>query len=546
MTQRRAIMKSALPIVQRRLTHPRYHVIVAAILTAGTLFLIFQTVLSLQWYLAHDSSYFHTIAFLIDRYDFVPYRDIFQFSLPLNLLFHLAIGKTLGYGDQAFRVVDVIYLGALLFMTWRVMRPFGGLVAWGAALSFGLLYQSFGATMTLQRDYLCLLPAATAIWLAGDVKTFGRGRWRYLAIGALFGLAVSIKPHSGIGLPPVLLYALFADEHLGRAHSPIDWRALVKPALLTGAGLAFIVALPLLWLQQSGGLPSFWDMMTHYIPLYNQLNGNQELLGPGERWIYVFNTAQMLGSKAGLLMTAALGIYFGLVDMELSGPQRRLVVLLAALMPLYVVYELFAGKFWTYHWMPFFYFATCCGALVLLPLQERTGHQARQLFALTAFVAGMALTLRPAPDVYNQVRGQPPAPIAGGRADAITAFLRRELHPGDTVQLLDGVTGGSMTALRRAEARLATPYIDDYQFYHHVSTDYIQGLRRDFLARLQAAPPRFMIYVPSPTRPHGVDSADFPELDNFLAAHYHPALAGDDFTIYERNASLASPLPPAP
>ena len=235
-------------------------------------------------------------------------------------------------------------------------------------------------------------------------------------------------------------------------------------------------------------------------------------------------------------MAAALGLYWGLVEIKLSATQHRLVILLAVMLPIYFVYELIAAKFWAYHWMPFYYFACCCGALVLLPVQTRDGGRGRRLFAVVVFVTGLALTLRPAPDVYAQVQGQAPAPIAGGRADRLTAYLQQNLEPGDTVQPLDGVTGGSAAALRRVGAELATPYIVDYQFYHHVSTPYIQGLRQDFLSRLTAAPPRFVIDVPSPTRPQGIDTtAEFAEIDAFLAAHYHVALTDEGFTICERN-----------
>ena len=531
-------MSRIIPVKRVRVFDLTSQSVLIIILAIGTLYFLFQTWLSLDWYSAHDSSYLHTILFLIDRYGLVPYRDIFEPSLPLTYMFHLAIGKTLGWGDPAFRAVDVAYLGALLFVTWRIMRPLGGLVAWAAALSFGLLYQSYGPTMSLQRDFLCLLPAAIAIWVAGDVALFGRRRWRYLALGALFGLAAAIKPHFPIGLLPVLVYAAFADGRLRAGRRSIDRRELIALAALASAGLALALALPLLWLWQRNALGAFWEIAVHYLPLYRQLNGNQELLSSGEKWIYVLTTAPALGGKAGLLMAAALGLYWGLVEIKLSATQRRLVILLAVMLPIYFVYELIAAKFWAYHWMPLYYFACCCGALVLLPLRDRASNRGRRVFAVVVFAIGLALTLRPAPDVYAQIQGLPPAPIAGGRADRITAFLQQNLEPGDTIQPLDGVTGGSATALRRAGAALATPYIVDYQFYHHVSSPYIQSLRRDLLSRLAAAPPRFIIDVPSPTRPQGIDTTDdFAELDAFVAAHYHVALADEGFTIYERDIS---------
>ncbi len=525
-----------------RIARPSYRLVVIIVLTAGSLYFAFQSLLSLRWHAAHDSGYLHSILYLIERYDLVPYRDIFEPSLPLTYMFHQAIGKTVGFGELAFRIVDVAFLVALLFITWRIMRPLGPLVAWGAILTFGLLYQSFGAHVTLQRDYLGLLLAVPAIWLAGDVRLFGRRRWRYVAIGALFGLSAAIKPHFPIGLLPVLLYAWRVDERPLRPGGVLDWRALAKIGLLVGLGLALAISLPILWLWQMGALSAFGEITINYLPLYRQLNGNQELLGSGEKWIYIFNNAPLLGGKAGIMMTAVLGIYFGLLEIKLDRQQRRLVILLAVMMPVYFVYELIAAKFWTYHWLPFFYFASCCGALVLLPLQERYSPGGQRLFALAAFVVGLALTLRPAPEVYNQVSGQPPAPIAGGRADRMAAFLQAELRPGDTVQPLDGVTGGSASALRQTGARLATPYIVDYQFYHHVSTAYIQELRRDFITRMEAAPPRFIIDVPGPTRPRGLDTtAEFSELGSFIAAGYHVALEEVDFKIYERNEA-ASPV----
>lgn len=521
-----------------------YRQIAVVVLIVGSLYFAFQSLLSLQWHAAHDSGYLHSILYLIERYDLVPYKDIFEPSLPLTYMFHQAIGKLVGFGESAFRIVDVVFLSALLFVTWRIMRPLGPFVAWAAILSFGLLYQSFGSHMTLQRDYLGLLLVSTAIWVASDVAQFGRRRWRYVVIGVLFGLSAAIKPHYPIGLLPVMLYALRVDERALRRDGALNWRVLAPTGLLVGLGLTLAIALPIFWLWQMKALSAFGEIAINYLPLYRQLNGNQEILGLGDHLIYIINTAPLLGGKAGIMMAAALGSYFGLVETRLDRHQRRLVILLTIMMPVYIAYELIAAKFWTYHWMPFFYFASCCSALVLLPVQDRYSPRGRRLFALVAFVVGLGLTLRPAPETYRQISGQPPAPIAGGRTDRMTAFLQAELRPGDTVQPLDGVTGGSAAALRQADAELATPYIVDYQFYHHVSTDYIQGLRRDFIARMEAAPPRFILDVPSPTRPHGLDTTtEFLELDGFIAAGYHVALEDVDFTIYERNEAALPAVP---
>ena len=85
-------------------------------------------------------------------------------------------------------------------------------------------------------------------------------------------------------------------------------------------------------------------------------------------------------------------------------------------------------------------------------------------------------------------------------------------------------------------ARLATPYVFDFYFYHHVSTPYIQSLRADFMTSLQAENPRFIIEVTAIDKPWitGPDtSREFPELRTFLNENYSVTIHKDDYTIYE-------------
>ena len=88
-----------------------------------------------------------------------------------------------------------------------------------------------------------------------------------------------------------------------------------------------------------------------------------------------------------------------------------------------------------------------------------------------------------------------------------------------------------------ARAHLATPYVFDFYFYHHVSTPYIRGLRADFMKDLKQSSPRFIVEVTAIDKPWvtgGDTSRDFPELRAFLAANYSVAVRKDDYIIYER------------
>ena len=173
----------------------------------GGLFFM-QLVLSLNWPLLNggDAAFLHYIAYLINEHDFVPYRDIFEVNMPGTYLFHMAIGKLFGYSDFAFRLVDTTWLTLTLIVSWLLMRPFGRVVAFSACFLFGLVYFKGNVYHSLQRDFIVLLPIATALLLGTQRKPYHSINLIHLLQGILFGLAGLIKPHFIIGLPVIILY----------------------------------------------------------------------------------------------------------------------------------------------------------------------------------------------------------------------------------------------------------------------------------------------------------------------------------------------------
>jgi hypothetical protein len=120
----------------------------------------------------------------------------------------------------------------------------------------------------------------------------------------------------------------------------------------------------------------------------------------------------------------------------------------------------------------------------------------------------------------------------------ISRFLEKNLDTSrsDTVQPLDW-TGGTLLAMLETRARIATPYVFDFYFYHHVSNPYIQSLRADFMTELEFANPRFIIEVTAIDKPwiSGPDtSREFPELRAYLEENYSVTIDKDDYIIYER------------
>ena len=65
-------------------------------LIASTALLVLNAFGSLGWRIEHDAPLMHYVAFLLDKYDRVPYRDIFDMNMPGTYACHYLIGKLFG------------------------------------------------------------------------------------------------------------------------------------------------------------------------------------------------------------------------------------------------------------------------------------------------------------------------------------------------------------------------------------------------------------------------------------------------------------------
>jgi len=492
----------------------------------------------LEWRLLQDTPLFHYIALLINEHGYVPYRDVFETSMPGTLLFHVAITSLLGYGDLAFRLFDLFWLAALTATTWFVMRRIAVPVAWFASFGFALAYLLFGQDMALQRDYLGLLPIALALLTAGQQK-FSLSQ-AAIIVGALFGFAAAIKPHLGIGLPIVFLYMLAQRGQLQsvrQACAPV-----IKTGLLTTLGFVPVFAMPLIWLWSNGGLHSFIEMFTQYLPLHVNMTGLGSTVTREEHFTY--SLKKLWHGTRYIAPPAVFGVLVAMLFGALSDSARRLAVTLACLLLAYCIYAALGGKFWLYHWVPFRYFAILCAALMLSPLKVPQAKLIEPAL-LVGFVATLTIWVSlegyarqwlaiPA-SIRPQLAGKPPYPPKGGRVDEIAEWLiSANLQPGDRVQPLDWAES-VVHSMLLARAKPATPYIYDYYFYHYISDPYIQTMRARFIADLKQEPPRFIIRtVGGQLRPSGLDTTDrFVELEEILNENYETATTGERYEILE-------------
>jgi hypothetical protein len=220
---------------------------------------------------------------------------------------------------------------------------------------------------------------------------------------------------------------------------------------------------------------------------------------------------------------------------DLDGRRSRAVVV--ACVAAYAFYVTLAGKFWGYHYLPLAFFLSVASAWCLEPSRAPV-HTSRPIALTVFFAVAVVVQLRiveRAPAAVRALTAPPPSSLQHERAITIARWLTAHARPTDTVQPLDW-TGGAVDGMLIARVPIATKFVYDYEFYHHISSPLIRAYRRDFIEELQHAAPRFVIEVQD-NKPWvtGVDTTrSFPELDGYIQAHYQVVSEQWGYRILER------------
>ncbi len=503
--------------------------ILLIILSALLVLMIF---ISLPWRFQHDSPIMFYISFLMDHFGYVPYRDIFDMNMPGADFAYYFIVKIFGYSDLGIRTADLLILSILLGVNWLWMRKISSRAAWMGSVLFGLAYLNLGAAKSMQREYLVLLPILAGVYLySSEPKA---PFLRNIAIGFFFGAAATIKPHAAVGLPLiVLLEFLQMRKNLNISGSKQVWMFTKHTLFPVAIGFCLPLAAVFIYFWATRSFAEFLDMAKNYWPLYAALGGDHKIRYGLVRAGYLFENFFALGGLTVWLAPAALGSFLALFHSPLDEKQKQQVILLVGLTICYGIYPVFAGQFWKHHWIPFMFFVIQTSALCLIypPVKENLG---RRLFPiiLLLFAAMQVIPFAAYKDFFT---GQKLAPPEDGRVDQIVQYLAPRLRPEDTIQPLDWV-GGAVHAMLILKAPIATPFIYNFYFYHHISNDYIQGLRSKFIEELMESPPRFIIDVETGNTAsvQGDDTTtDFKELEDLLDKEYRVVNKGNGYIIYE-------------
>ena len=507
-----------------------FHALLLSLLYAAFVFLAWS---SLSWKMEHDTPLLHYVAWLMNTQGSIPYVDIFETSMLGSFIFHASIGSLFGYDDFAFRVVDLSLLSGLLLITYLFIKRFGQLPALWAVVLFGLFYFIKGPIMSLQRDYIGIMPIALSLLFIPKASCTLVTPLRFLFVGFLFACSALIKPHLAIGLPIICTVIIFIRWEY-KAKSLKDF---LLCALLAGLGFLLPLLAGFIYLSGHGAVPAFIDIFTRYLPMHNGMSYSLEYLSVTEYIRYFIFQILWLGGYVPLLVSSIFAYrHFSAVHLK----HKREAQMMLALVFTYAFYVMIAGKFWPYHFMPLAYFTVILSALWLVVPVDHTSRAAilrrRSLMAVIPLL--LTLTLQGSLPktigaLMSSSNNHQPITV---RVDEMVQWLGARLEPEDTVQPLDW-TGGSIQAMLIAKAPLATRFMYDYHFYHHIDSNYTKNLRAAFMQQLETARPRFIIQVEK-EKPwvSGVGtSREFLALNKFLEKNYHSAMQGDGYQILERH-----------
>lgn len=498
--------------------------------------LIVNSVLSLHWKNEHDLPLLLYEGFLIDQYDAVPYQDIFEMNMPGTLFFYYIIGKLSHYTDFGIRIIDLIYLLSILFSTAFFLRSFGWKIASLAPFIFGLNYLARGPIDTLQREFLLILPLIWILILLTDPLVSNTKISSFL-IGILLGIAFLVKPQMISFWVAVLLFYFVKNKENYTEKFKIKKFSFFMLGNLAGFLIPCLITFFYLWKKNVLGV--FLGIFFNYLPLYGGLSGPHETLF-GLTLIHIrIIGLQFLGQNGWLCAAAALGLYKAfLFTKNQTNEQKQKILLIAIFTFFSLVHPIIAGHFWFYHWFFFVYFLTILASFCFLP-EDLFSFRAHSLllgiffFALFFNTNGLIDNFISRLGLHYRVLPSLP------RAEEISTFLKANLKPGEKVQPLDWTNGG-IYALLLAKAPLATSFIYEFHFYHHISNPYIQHLRKRFIRELKVAQPRYIIDMGNRAKEEnrwvsGKDTTNkFPELEDFLQKEYCISQKMEDYTIYEK------------
>lgn len=479
-------------------------------------------VCSLRWRAVHDVPIMMYTARLITESHLIPYRDFFDMNLPGTYWMMGFLVRFFGCSDLAVRLFDLLLLGCVSCFTFIGLRRWGRETAFIGVFLIALRYFAGTWELSLQREFLALVPFSAVMALATWPACFS---WKGGALlGLLFAWMFLIKPQFLLFAIPVLLFVGWGQKECG---------AFLRFLLSFGAGFSLPLVSCAVWLMRHDAWQPFLELVSGYWPLYGQMSFAHEVLTGGARLNNILRGAErMVLSWYVLVAFAGIAFWARLGKSSFKG-----CVFFFSMIGCAVIFPSLTGQFWGYHKIPFFYLTLYAASFTFA---QGSGDEkqckmdwARVMWGTLLVVAWIGVAVpRSCREAFC---GGAVEITKQGVPDQVARYLKGHLVKGDRVQPLDW-TGGAVHGMLMADALPATRFLYDFHFYHHLNAPAIQRIRQEFMRSLESAPPRFLVETLGQLRPHGPGASDtFAEFELWRAGRYHVAESKSGYRIWERN-----------
>lgn len=489
----------------------------------------------------------------------MPYRDLWDFKPPGIFLVHALAQGALGKSMLSVRLVEALGMVALALWLRQLAGQFFGLRRVGTV----------GAALA------CLILAQLEFWHSGQPEQYGgiltvgalvlaarpesrHPRWRWLAIGALFGVAFLFKPPLGGGALVVAAYLLRREQQRG-----VRGLGLLWPPLLLGLGSLAVLAACAAWFAARGAWAALAWTLFEFTPGYTRLGWGTASL---QSQLY-YGAEQLFWSFSALL---GAGFLAAVVVRPVHAREREGLFLVLGVLSVQLTGVVLQAKFFPYHYAASLILLGWLAGLGAYKLWRRAlllGAPGLAAFgSALVLLASMRLPVRDlSPDFWVRslqrtrflLRGAPSAErealdrelyrVADYSLDAsrqVGRELGRRVPPESSVY----VWGFEPLIYWESGRRPASRYIYDVPQRAQWQRE---RARRELLEDLSRDPPAAIVvqhgdsfsFVTGSSTDSAQALEDFPELEVLLEGSFERTLQLEDFDLYERRPS---PLPPPP
>jgi 4-amino-4-deoxy-L-arabinose transferase-like glycosyltransferase len=408
-----------------------------------------------------------------------PYARAWNMKYPGIYMVYALILGAFGVSAAAVRIGVMVATSLSTVLVFRL----GGTLA---GPSVGAAAAATFATLALSPAFLghagnaehFVLPPA----LAGVLIVLGarerRDLWRFATAGVLLGGAALVKQHGACFLLFALVFLLLARR--------------VRETAAVLAGAAVPAAAVLAWLAAAGVFPRFWFWTVSYASRYATLQS------PTEAVLSLAYTIGVAGpSILGIAALAGAGLAAVATGPRAPELARPLVLLTAAALAAACVGLYFRQQY-------FLLLTPALALLAALGADHVAGRTRRSLGRRgAAAVAAAAVVLALLQSLWSdrQVLFQfAPAAIARAiyganpfpEAIAVAEYVRRHTAPGERI----AVIGSEPEIYFHAGRAGATGYIYAYPLME--DQPYALRMQQEMVQELEAASPRFFVYVNVP------------------------------------------------